>query len=379
MQRQIKRRFIDDFNQPRRVGPASSKLHSQTKLRNNHYENNQRKKQISVNTDETHVTSQKSDISVAAVAVRGAMSFSDAPTAEVDQLNPQQAAINQTRVQKQKTKQAKIEEKLLIEVGDQMYQPSPEKLRQHQKVGTVSDHIHELQVRAMYSVVALLIGCVVGYRLKSHIIDWLVKPLGKQLFYTSPTGGFDFILKICMFFGFVVAVPVIVYNVLQFIAPVVPTNVTKKTGRVLITSSALALSGLLFAYYASLPAALHFLNAFSTGPVQSLITAQEYFNFVIIYLGGFAALFQMPLIFSFINKITPLKPAKLFDKQRVVILVSFIVAAILTPTPDPINQTLMALPIILLYQTSIVVVWRQNKRRPTRPEKKATLDLVMDY
>src|SRR5690606_20255917 len=112
----------------------------------------------------------------------------------------------------------------------------------------------------------------------------------------------------------------------------------------------------------SLPAALHFLSNFSTGSVTSLISANEYFNFVMIYVACFALLFQMPLIIAFINKITPLTPRLLMKKQRFVILGSFIVAAIITPTPDPLNQTLMALPIIGLYQSSIGVVWQSNRR-----------------
>ena len=363
MKRQIQRRLINDISHPRKVGQSKSTPG------NSPQSISMSKQPVQGNAKTVQAIHNKSDISVAAVAVRGAMRT---PVAQITK------AVHNKKFKNQANK-IQIEENLLVEVGDQMYKPSPEKLRQHQKVGTFADHIHELRHRVMYSLIALLLGCVVGYRLRGQIIAWLVKPLGKQLFYTSPTGGFDFILKICMFLGFIIAVPVIVYNTLQFIAPVVPSHVTKKTGRVLITSSILALAGLLFAYYVSLPAALHFLNAFSSGPIQSLITAQEYFNFVIIYLSGFAALFQMPLIFSFINNITPLKPAKLFDKQRIVILVSFIIAAILTPTPDPINQTLMALPIILLYQASILVVWLQNKHKSNRPINKSTLDLVMDY
>lgn len=240
----------------------------------------------------------------------------------------------------------------------------------YEKRQTVERHVDELRRRGLYCIVALTLGGLVGYRFQNEIIAWLVKPLGQQLFYTSPTGGFDFLIKICLFFGFLLAIPVIIYNIIRFLAPAVPKRVSYSTSKILIISIILALCGVAFAYFISLPSALYFLNNFTNDQVQSLISAQEYFNFVMIYLAGFAVLFQMPLIFAFVNKITPLKPQSLIKKQRLVILVSFIIAAILTPTPDPMNQTLMAIPIIGLYQTSIGVVWQDNKRTRRKDAKR---------
>lgn len=257
------------------------------------------------------------------------------------------------------------DESLLEDVSSHMKRPSLYEMLHNKHAPKVSlmTHVEEMRKRAMGSVLALLVGGVIGYHFQEQIIAWLVKPLGQQLFYTSPTGGFDFLIKICLFFGFLLAIPVIIYNFIRFIAPAIPGQVAYKTSRILLISTALALSGVAFAYYISLPSALHFLGEFSNSQITSLISAQEYFNFVMIYLAGFAALFQMPLIFSFINKVVPLHPASLMKKQRVVILVSFIIAAVLTPTPDPINQTLMAVPIIGLYQTSIGVVWQNNRKK----------------
>lgn len=245
----------------------------------------------------------------------------------------------------------------------------------HEKRQTIERHVDELRRRALGCVVALTIGGLIGYHFQNQIIAWLVKPLGQQLFYTSPTGGFDFLIKICLFFGFLLAIPVIIYNTIRFLAPAVPKRVSYSTTKILLVSIILAISGVAFAYYISLPSALHFLNNFTNDQVQSLISAQEYFNFVMIYLAGFAALFQMPLIFAFVNKITPLKPQALIKKQRVVILVSFIIAAVLTPTPDPMNQTLMAIPIIGLYQTSIGVVWQDNKRKSRKEARKVNQEI----
>lgn len=261
-----------------------------------------------------------------------------------------------------------IDESLLKETSELLHKPY-NFIRPHKR--KIEDHVSELRRRALWSVIALIIGGVLGYRFQNEIISFLVKPLGQQLFYSSPTGGLDFLVKICLFFGFLLAIPVIVYNLFKFIEPAIPPHVSYKMWKLLLVSILLALAGASFAYFISLPSALYFLSNFNNEQVTSLISAQEYFNFVILYIGGFAALFQMPLLFHFANKITPLQPKKLIKKQRVVILLSFIIAAILTPTPDPFNQTIMAAPIIALYQTSVGVVWKENSKRKSTYKRRS--------
>lgn len=268
-----------------------------------------------------------------------------------------------------------IDEDIISEVSSKLYKSDGSKFAIKKTLG---DHMAEFRTRLMWSVIALVFGGVIGYYLQDQIIAFLVKPLGQELFYTSPTGGLDFLIKICLFFGFLLAIPVIIYNLIQFIAPAVPNHITYNVYKILLISIILAITGAAFAYYVCLPAALHFLNTFTNSTIQSLISAQEYFNFVMIYMAGFAALFQMPLIIYFINKVTPLKPAKLLKNQRVVILVSFVIAAILTPTPDPINQFLMAAPMIGLYQASVGVVWQSNKRQKKRPPTPEQLFMLAD-
>ena len=88
-----------------------------------------------------------------------------------------------------------------------------------------------------------------------------------------------------------------------------------------------------------------------------------YFNFAVACIDGFAILFQLPLILIIINRITPLKPGKLLKWERYVVIGSFVAAAVITPTPDPFNQLLMAGPIIILYQLSIIFIWLINRRK----------------
>ena len=241
---------------------------------------------------------------------------------------------------------------------------------------TFAEHIHELRKRLMWSLLFVAIGAGVGYVLHGTILDILQQPLNEKLYYTNPTGAFSFIIKICSVFGLIVALPMIVYQTFGFFEPLVPIKTRRLFVWYVFLSVALAAAGIAFAYFISLPAALHFLVNFGSdgGNIQALITANEYFNFVLAYIAGFAVLFQLPLIITFINKVTPLKPSQLIGGTRYVILGSFVISAIITPTPDPLNQALMAGPIIVLYFLSVLVLAITNaskggkKAKPVAPE-----------
>lgn len=231
-----------------------------------------------------------------------------------------------------------------------------------EKPATFAEHIHELRSRLMWSLLFVAIGAGVGYLLHGKILQVLQQPLNEQLYYTTPTGAFSFIIRICCVFGFIVALPMVVYQTFAFFEPLVKVRTRRLFAFMVVASVALACAGIAFAYFISLPAALKFLVNFGNegGKIQALITANEYFNFVFAYIAGFAVLFQLPLLLIFINKIKPLTPSKLLGATRYVVLGSFIIAAVITPTPDPFNQLLMAGPVILLYFVSACIVSIMN-------------------
>ncbi len=224
-------------------------------------------------------------------------------------------------------------------------------------------HVQELRQRLFIWALSALVGGAVGYFLSDKIQTMLIEPLNQPLFYTSPTGGFDFLIRICIFFGILTSVPVFVYHLLKFIEPTLAKKTRFLIVKLLLASVVLAGIGITFAYLVSLPAALHFLNDFGNSQIKSLISTDAYMSFVMVYLAGYAILFQVPLILLFINRAKPLKPKKLMGAQRYVVLGSFVVAAVLTPTPDPINQGIMAGPMIALYELSIILIWLANRGR----------------
>jgi sec-independent protein translocase protein TatC len=132
---------------------------------------------------------------------------------------------------------------------------------------------------------------------------------------------------------------------------------------IVLLSIMLAALGVNFAYYLSLPAALHFLSQIGSESITPLLSANEYVKFVSMYLVSLAILFQLPVIVAITYTIRPFGPGSMMQHQRHVILASFIAAAILTPTPDPIHQAIMAAPTIALYQVAVIYVWIRH--RPT--------------
>lgn len=225
-------------------------------------------------------------------------------------------------------------------------------------------HIHELRKRLFY--VALSIGLFAGlaYVFQKQLADILLHPAGAQQFiYTTPGGGFDFQFKLCLYSGLAASIPVLVYNVVQYLHPLMRYETQRFLGWITFCSSLLAFVGIFFGYHYGLPAAMHFLlQSFSSEQIKALITINSYMNFVLVYLLGAALLFQIPLIMLFINRIKPLKPQKLFKQQRWLLIGAFVIGAIISPTPDIGNQLLLTGPIILMYELSIILVWFANHK-----------------
>lgn len=228
---------------------------------------------------------------------------------------------------------------------------------------TFYEHILEIRKRLFYVFLVFATGSVFGFAYNSEIQAALIKPLGQQLYYTSPMGGFSFMFSISLFVGALVAIPFCVLHIIKFVSPTIGRNRSTFAVKVLCTSILLTACGVAFAYYVSLPPTLGFLTGFDSTVISSLISTSEYMSFIKLYLAAFALIFQIPLILLVINNITPINPQKMLKSQKYIVVVSFIAAAIISPTPDIINQTLMAAPMIILYELSIGLIWFVNRKK----------------
>jgi sec-independent protein translocase protein TatC len=226
-----------------------------------------------------------------------------------------------------------------------------------------ADHLLELRRRLLAIAASVLLFSTGAYFIQQTIVRFLLRPAHNQQFiYTSPGGGIGFLFQVCTYVGIAFSMPVVIYNLLRFIEPVIGDKKRSTVVRYSLSSAGLAVLGFSFGYFVGLPAALHFLgHQFTTNEIHPLFTIQEYMSFVTVYLIGSAVLFQLPLIIIFINRIKPLRPKRLLNLERYVIAGAFIIAMIMAPTVNIFDQLIIAGPIIGMYQIAIVLIIFQNR------------------
>ena len=244
---------------------------------------------------------------------------------------------------------------------------------QNQKL-PFAEHVYELRRRLMYVAASVVLCGGVAYGFEQHIVNILLRPAHNQQFiYTSVGGGIDFLFRVCLYAGIAASIPVIVYQLLRYVQPLIQEASVRLIAWGSLVSGLFAIAGVVYGYVWGLPAALHFLlHQFVTAQIRPLVTIQSYMNFVTVYMLGSALLFQVPLFMIFINRIRPLKPQRLFHYERWVILLAFVGAGIMNPSPNLLAQLLLAGPIILMYQVGIGIVWLTN-RRAGRPAEATSL------
>lgn len=230
-------------------------------------------------------------------------------------------------------------------------------------VKTFHEHIMELRKRFFYIAISLIFWSILSYVFQKQTINALLKPAGHQQFiYTSPIGGVEFMFKVSIYAAIMLSIPVIVYNVLAFIEPILSRSSRRFITLGAITSGILAACGIAFGYFVGLPSALHFLlNQFETSQIHPLLTVQSYLSFVMVYMVGAALMLQIPLILILINRIKPLSPKKLFKQERWVILGAFVMSGLMNPTPNIYDQLVVAGPLIIMYQVGILLIALTNR------------------
>lgn len=224
-----------------------------------------------------------------------------------------------------------------------------------------ASHLSELRARVLVYLLVLIAASIVGYAVHPQILAILTLPLGAPLFTTSVTGGIDIVLHVSLLFGFLFSTPLLFFQIYRFVAPALPPIPSVVIIRSALVSLILLVIGFVFGYSLALPATLRFLMTVAPTGVNTLLSASEYLGFVMIYLLGFGLAFQLPLLLLVLDSIRPLELKKLWEGQRIVIVGCFILAAILTPTPDIINQAILAVPLIVLYQISLLLLWWQHR------------------
>ena len=229
-------------------------------------------------------------------------------------------------------------------------------------------HLGELRKRLVISFVAVGIGFAVAYAFSVEIFEWLVQPLigvlppGDKLVFTALPEAFFIYIKASLIAGTVLASPVIFYELWMFVAPGLYQKEKKYVLPFVIISSLLFALGALFGYYVVFPVGFRFLVGFSTENIRALPSLQLYLSFCLKLLLGFGLVFEFPVLAYFLGRIGIINSRMMAQNRRMAILLIFIVAAVITP-PDVVSQIMLAIPLYLLYEGSIIIVKFTGKKK----------------
>ena len=234
---------------------------------------------------------------------------------------------------------------------------------------SLTEHLIELRKRLTNSLIAIGIGFFVCYFFKDWLFSVLTKPLtnalpkSSYLIYTGLTQAFFTYMKIAFFASLILTSPFIIYQVWKFISPALLPNEKKYVVPFVACSTALFLSGVLFGYFVVLPPAFEFFVSFNNDYLRAMISFSDYLSFLVTFLLGFGLSFQLPILIFFLAKLGIVTDKLLSKNRKYAILLIFIVAAVLTPSPDALSQVLMAIPLLFLYEVSIFVAKFSGKKK----------------
>ena len=222
-----------------------------------------------------------------------------------------------------------------------------------------TSHLDELRKRLIRCSIAVLIGFGISYAFKEKLFEILTYPLmqamdtGDTLIFTGIPEAFFTFLKVSLLSGFLLAIPVIMYEFWMFVAPGLYKNEQKFMLPIVIISSLFFIGGALFGYFIVFPYGFKFLLGFASETIRPFPSMKEYLSFSAKLLLAFGFVFELPLVITFLARIGLVTVDFLKTNRKYAILIFFVGSAILTP-PDVVTQILMSVPLMILYEISIV-------------------------
>ena len=234
-------------------------------------------------------------------------------------------------------------------------------------------HLEELRKRLITCFIAIGIGFVLSYAFKEKLFEILAAPLQnafmvvmkrhETLKYMALPEAFFTYLKVALLAGFMIAMPVILYQFWLFVAPGLYNKERRLLLPIVMLSTVFFVGGALFGYFIVFPLGFEFFLKFSNSTISMEPRMNEYFSFSAKLLFAFGFIFELPLVLTFLAKLGIVSKEFLTRNRKYAILIFFIGGAILTP-PDPVTQVLMAMPLIVLYEISIVGARIFGKKKP---------------
>ena len=230
---------------------------------------------------------------------------------------------------------------------------------------TIMEHLDELRSRLMKSIIAVVITTALAFAFTERIMRVLIEPAGITPVFLRPTEMFVTYFKVALLAGIVLALPFLLYQLVQYIWPGLQGG-ERKYVRIIVPAATIAfVVGVLFTYFVLLPFSLKYLVSFGGDLVEAQWAIGEYISFVTTLLFWSGVIFETPLIMFFVARLGVVTPQFLSKNRKYAILIIAVLAAVITPTPDPFNMGLVMIPLLLMYETGILlakVAYRERKK-----------------
>lgn len=212
------------------------------------------------------------------------------------------------------------------------------------------DHLEELRQRIFYSLIAVAVGIIGCFFAVKPIVQLLEVPAHGVKFLQLAPGEYFFVsLKVAAYTGFVLTSPFILYQIIQFLIPGLTRRERRLLGPVVLGSTVLFAAGLVFAYLLLIPAALNFFISYGADVVEQLWSIDKYFEFVLLLLFSTGLAFQIPIIQLLLGNLNIVSSQRMVSGWRYVIMGAVVLGAVLTPSTDPLTQSLLAGAVLALY------------------------------
>ena len=246
-----------------------------------------------------------------------------------------------------------------------------------EKEMTFLGHLAELRIRLLKSliVLAICIGVCCIPPVTHSIIDFLKAPAPEEFdpVFTEMLGGVTIYFKVALISGIVLALPFLVYQLIMFVSPALTRREKRYVYIALPWITLMFAAGFAFGYYVAMPPATKFLLTFMSDEATYIPKLDNYLSLSIRFIVAIGLAFETPVLITFLARLGVVRPEWLSRHRKWAIVAAFILAAIITPTFDPINQSIVACPIIILYEMSIVLARIAYRKRTEAAESSDNL------
>jgi len=238
------------------------------------------------------------------------------------------------------------------------------------KVMGLLEHVDELRSRIFKSVIAIVILFAVSFAFSEEILNFLKQPLvralpkgANALHFTGPMDVFMAQCKLSLFVAMVVGCPIWLYQLWRFVEPALYPHEKKYALPFLMSAVLLFATGIIFCFELMIPWSLNYLIGLGSTVATPIITISDYMSLLTLLMLGFGLIFETPIILIVLSMVGVLSAETLRSNRRIVIVAIFILSAFITPTPDPVGQLIMAIPMYFFYEISIFIIQIIDKKR----------------